>query len=203
MMNAPPEDADPAARADRLVRLFHPDAGAFGRLTAVDAADVPEPFRGLLDHTSHMTVAMERFHGGPVTVEAVAVHADGGGSADGRVWYEREIVLRSTAGRLVQHGIVRIDVGRVAPAVAAEIRAATRPLGRILIEAGMLREVQRVGLLRVEAGPEFQAILGLDGAAEGPLRQTFGRVAEIALDGVPAVELLEIVVPGSLPKVLR
>ena len=67
----------------------------------------------------------------------------------------------------------------------------------------MLLEVQRVGLLRVDIGPQLQAILGPEGKEGMPARETFGRVAEIAVDGVPAVELLEIVAPGPLPKVLR
>lgn len=203
LMPSADDDANRVARARRLVRLFHRDGEGFGRFAAVDAKDVPEPFRGLLDHASHMTVVMERFYGGPVEVVVVAVRGGDGGSADGRAWYEREILLRSAAGQFVQYGIVRIDLGCVSPAVADRIRAAREPLGRILIAAGMLLEVQRVGLLGVDIGPEFEAIVELDPAMEPLQRRTFGRVAEIALDGAPAVELLEIVVPGPLPKVLR
>jgi len=201
---APPIDtgADSISRAVRLVRLFHRDTDAFGRFMAVEAMAVPQPFRGLLDHASHMTVAMERLYGGPVDVVVKGVCVDDVGAADGREWYEREILLRSPAGNVVQHGIVRLDLARVSPPVAADIRAAKRPLGRILIEAGMLLDIQRVALVRVDVGPEFRALVGDDAVAAATPGHTFGRVAEIAIDGARAVELLEIVVPGPLPKVL-
>ena len=47
----------------------------------VAAAAMPAAFRTLLDHASHMTVAMERHHGGPVTLQVVQVAS---GAADGR-----------------------------------------------------------------------------------------------------------------------
>jgi len=192
--------ATDVARANSLAALFHEPAAAFARFEPVAAVAVPEPFRTLLDHASHMTVAMERFYGGPVGLVVAAVHDK---SADDRGWYEREIILRDAVGRVVQHGIVRIDLGRVPAAAAGDIRGGRAPLGRILIAAGMLREVQRVGLLGVEIGPELRTFFVAEGAGPAPATQTFGRVAAIALDGEPAVELLEIVAPGPLPKVLR
>ena len=202
-MMAADKRATDQARAEGLVALFHHPVTAFARFVSVQGTALPPPFAELLDHASHMTVVMERFYGGPVSVEVLAVHDDDGGSAAGRAWYEREILLHSSGGRIVQHGIVRIDLERVSAQVSDEIRARRAPLGRVLIAAGMLLEVQRVGLLRVDIGPQLQAILGPEGNECMPARETFGRVAEIALDGVPAVELLEIVAPGPLPKVLR
>ena len=190
------------SRAELLASRFHPQTARFARFHAVRGEFVPQPFRELLDHESHMTVAMERFYGGAVGVVVVAEHAAGGGAEDREAWYEREILLRAADGRIVQHGIVRIDLESVAPAVAHEIRAGRTPLGRVLIAAGMLLQVQRVGLLAVDPGPELHALLAPDVSPDGDAPQTFGRVAEIAVNGVPAVELLEIVAPGSLPKVL-
>jgi len=170
---------DPVARADDLVRLFCDPVG-FGRLRGVAAADVPEPARDLLDHHSHMTAAMERIHGS-VGLRVVAT------APRGR--YAREIILENKAGRPVQYGIVRIDLTALDAALAGEIRAARRPLGRILIDGGVLREVQDVDLLEIVPGPHLRAVLALPSGA-GPLH---GRVAEIALNGRKAVELLEIV----------
>jgi len=193
---------DPVRRALDLVRLFAEPGPGFATFRHVSRDEVPEPARSLLDHTSHMTVAMERFYGGPVSVAVLAVHDASGAAADGRDWYEREILLRAANGQVVQHGIVRIDLTRVSAEVAVQIRAGRVPLGRVLIAAGMLLEVQRVGLLRVESGPRLRAAFGPEDPGPRTACQTFGRVAEIALDGVPAVELLEIVAPGPLPKVL-
>lgn len=171
------------ARGVDLVSLFHPDATSFGSLGLAAPESVPELVRQLLDHRSHMTVAMERRHG-PVRLQVV----DRGEDATGR--YAREILLRAADGRVVQHGIVRIDLGRLSAEIAAAIRGEAVPLGRILIDAGLLRDVHDVALLEIHPGPHLQRLFGSSAL-------THGRVAVIDLDGVPAVELLEIVAPDS------
>lgn len=173
------------ARAETLVGLFHPSLAAFGSLSPVASASVPQPHRGLLDHRSHMTAAMERHHGGPVALRVVAHDGPHCGAA-GQEWYAREILLSGPSGHVVQYGIVRIDLSALSPADAARVRGAAVPLGRILMAAGMLCDVHDVALLAVVPGPELAALIG-----ENP---TFGRVATIRVDGRPAIELLEIVV---------
>jgi hypothetical protein len=142
-----------------------------------------------------MTVAMERFHGGDVRLRVVATVGDGAVNQPPSVGYAREILLENRAGKIVQYGIVRIDLTSLDAATAREIREARRPLGRILIEAGVLREVRSVALLEVAPGPHLQEILWPEGDANRatPLH---GRVADIRLNGRLAVELLEIVVPA-------
>lgn len=177
--------ASPERRASDLVRLFHEPAESFGTWQAVSADDVPEPSRSLLDHRSHMTVAMERHHGGPVTLRVVAERP----VADGADRYAREILLARPDGLVVQHGIVRIDLSAVDPAAAAAIRSRSAPLGRILLAAGQLCDVHDVRLMRIEPGPD---LVGLLGGGPGP---AYGRVARIDVAGRPAIELLEVVAP--------
>lgn len=183
---------DAVARAERLVALVCRPVEAFATFVAVDAAVVPSPARELLDHASHMTVVMERFHGRPLELRVVARIAERPGVDD---WYAREILLVDRGGRVVQHGIVRIDLAQVDPDTARRIRAATEPLGRVLIEAGLLRDVRAVALLELHAGARLAALVGLP---ETPPPVLYGRVAEIALSGsaAPAVQLLETVVPA-------
>jgi hypothetical protein len=181
MSSAPGEAA--VARGRDLVSLFHRDAASFGHLQCVAPEQVPDRARQLLDHRSHMTVAMERLHG-PVQLRVV----DRGEDASGR--YAREILLLRADGMIVQHGIVRIDLRRLAAQTAAAIRSEAIPLGRILIDAGLLRDVHDVALLGITPGPHLRGLFGSD-------QPTHGRVATIDLDGVPTVELLEIVAPDS------
>lgn len=171
-----------AARAAELVGLFVADPADFGTFADVPVDRVPEPFRSLLDHTSHMTVAMERHHGGPVTLRVVAESAGPGST------YAREILLDGPGGGVVQHGIVRIDLAAVGAAAAARIRAHEAPLGRILVEESALCAVGDVRLLEVVPGPHLAALVGP--------QPTFGRVATIAIAGRPAIELLEIAAAG-------
>lgn len=182
---------DACSRASSLVAPLCRPVEDFARFQELDAAQVPEPYRSLLDHHDHMTVVMERFHRQSLGLRVVARIDE---RADPRSRYTREILLVDARGEPVQHGIVRIDLAKVGPETAMRIRAAREPLGRVLIEAGLLRRVERVHLLRVDAGPRLAALLGIGHGVE---RVSYGRVADIALSGeaVPAVELLEIVAP--------
>jgi chorismate-pyruvate lyase len=191
--NPPPEGS--VERALRLVRLFCPAVEDFATLTAVAPEAVPAPYRELLDHTNHMTVVMEQFHGEPPQLQVVARWLPEAGRRGD--WYAREILLRSAAGKVWQQGIVRIDLDQIDPATAALIRQARLPLGRVLINAGLLREVQHVALVKVVPGRHLATLFGGEsGRVPAGSRATYGRVAEISLGGVPAVELLEIVAPG-------
>lgn len=185
--------ATPVARANGLVRLFSRPGPDFATFREVSADAVPEPSRGLLDHASHMTVAMERLHGTPLGLRVVARARDTGGKDP---WYAREILLLSPSGAVVQYGIVRIDLSRVDAATAAAVRGARLPLGRVLIDAGLLREVHAVALVEVTPGPRLAALLAPESAVPAAPAITYGRVAEISLGGHPAVELLEILPPS-------
>ncbi|RLS32294.1 MAG: hypothetical protein DWH79_07810 [Planctomycetota bacterium] len=186
---------DPVARAVRLVRIFSEPGPGFAVFSAVDPVAVPEPSRALLDHHSHMTVAMEQRHGTPLGLRVVARARDTGEAGGTTPWYAREILLLSPRGEVVQYGIVRIDLRRVDGPTAAVIRSGRIPLGRVLINAGVLREVRDVRLLKILPGPRLRSLFGsLPVLGEEPL-PIYGRVAEISLAGHPAVELLEVVVP--------
>lgn len=171
-------------RAAELISIFHDNPQAFAGLEEVAASAVPEPYVGLLAHNSHMTVAMERFHGGPVSLRVVAE----GGRAESSTEdaYAREILLANGDGKVVQYGIVRIDLSPL-PALARDrILQKREPLGRILIESGVHRDVQAVELVHLAPSSAFAGLL----EADGP---TYGRVAEMRINGRPAVELLEVV----------
>lgn len=177
---------DPVARAVALVRLFEPDTRRFGLFSAAESEAVPDEARRLLDHRGHMTVTLDRAHGGPVSLRVLRT-ADVAG-AEGGPRYAREILLFSPDDRPVLHGIVRIDLTAVTSATARAIRAGSVPLGRILLEAGMLCEIDDVGFVRIAPGDHLR---GLWASAD---REAHGRVARIMLDRRPAVELLEILI---------
>ena len=184
--------SDPAAlrqadsERDELVRIFHRDLGELGRFHARAPADLPPVPRQLLAHDQHMTVTVEAHHGCPVRVDVL------------HTWetdtvYAREILLRRTSDdAVVQFGIVRLRWAYLGEAVRAEIQARRRPLGRILIEHDVLRTVECRTLWEVSAGACLAAWTGLP---EGGT--TYGRTARIHVEGRPAIELLEIVVPDE------
>lgn len=169
---------------DTLVGLFYRRSDDLGRFEAVDSHDLSRDYRMLLAHDSHMTVTVERFHNGPVDVRVLETKQSG-------EHYARKIVLaRARDGQVVQFGIMRLDFSAVSPAVRSEVESQRTPLGRILIQHNILREVHLTQLWKVTPGEDLRRLFNLE---EGQI--TYGRTAIIHCDGEPAVELLEIVAP--------
>jgi chorismate-pyruvate lyase len=167
-----------------LVDLFYDDSDQLGRLTNVGTTEMPAAYQTLLAHQNHMTVTVEHFHRSPVDVRVLATRL----TLD---HYARKILLsRQTDGRVVQFGIVRLDFRYLSTAVRAAIESQGAPLGRILIEHNVLREVHLSHLWRVEAGPDLASLLDVPAGSI-----TYGRTAIIDCNAEPAVELLEIVTP--------
>ncbi len=165
-----------------LVELFYPSVDDLADFTEVTESKLPQPYRRLLVHDSHMTVTVEAHHGCPVDVHVLDVHQT-------PTHYSRKILLtRQSDNRVVQFGIVRLNLDYLGPDVRREIESQQAPLGRILIEHDVLRTVKLLSLWRVAAGGKLGKLFGLDKPAV-----TYGRTALIYCNGIPAVELLEIV----------
>lgn len=175
---------------DALVRLFYDDSGLLGRFTEVKSDEMPDVFRKLLDHDAHMTVTVEAHHASPVDVQVLETSSN-----DTHYW--RKILLtRQTDNKVVQYGIVRLTLSFLAPEVRREIESERIPLGRVLIDHNVLREVRLLSLWKVEPGDELTELLELPAGEDGLIDPCYGRTALIYCNGVPAVELLEIVTPS-------
>jgi chorismate-pyruvate lyase len=167
-----------------LVGAFYPDPARLGHFAPCSADSMPSEYRGLLDHNHHMTVTVERFHRSPVSVDVLEVREDA-------EWYSRRILLRRQSDdRVVQFGIVRLQFDYLPAAVIEEIRARAIPLGRILIQHNVLRDVELSQLWQVTCGPDLCGYF-----AAGVNTITFGRTAIIFCGNQPAIQLLEIVAP--------
>ena len=135
--------------------LFFADPSPIGYFHKVEAADLDEPFQTLLNHESHMTVTVERYHQCPVDVEVLETRQDAG-------FYSRKILLnRQSDNGVVQFGIVSLDTAALQPNVFAEIAEQKTPLGRILINHNVLRNVRLNNLYQITAGPELAAYFGI------------------------------------------
>jgi chorismate-pyruvate lyase len=169
---------------DALLGLFYDDADRLARFEKIEPAEVPEPYATLLNHHEHMTVTVESFHGGPVNVNVLQTHVT-------PTHYARKILLkRASDDAVVMFGLVRLDMRCVDEPVRREIQSKKTPLGRILIEHNVLRQVELVGLWKVACGPDLEEYFGPNAS-----NLTYGRTALIYCNGEPAVELLEIVAP--------
>ena len=168
---------------DTLVSMFFADASSIGEFQQVAASDLQQRYQKLLNHQSHMTVTVERYHQSPVDVQVLQTRQDGR-------FYSRKILLnRQSDNGVVQFGIVSIDTDALQPNIFAEIAQQKIPLGRILINYGVLRDVHLNNLYQIFAGPELAQHFSI---AEGEM--VAGRTAIIDCDGKPAIGLLEIVI---------
>ena len=165
-----------------LVKLFFDQPERLGKFQEVSADQIEDPGRSLLAHDHHMTVTLEEFHQCSMDVKVLQSRTDGD-------HYSRKILLtRQTDGAVVQYGIVRLNMTILSPDVRKEIEAQQTPLGRILIEHGVLRAVKLLSLFRIESGPDLATAFGVETG-----QVCYGRTALIYCDGAPAIELLEIV----------
>jgi chorismate-pyruvate lyase len=168
--------------ASRLATLFYSSLAELGRFDPVSVDDLPPEARTLLAHYDHMTVALESFHNSRVAVKAVAEWRD-------EASYARTSVLsRLSDGAVVQFGMMRIWLADLPAAAQEEITGRQAPLGRVLIEHNVLREVELITLWRITPGVVLQKHLGV--SAKQPI---YGRTAQILVDERPTVQLLEIV----------
>lgn len=189
----PTRDAD---EMRRLYALFGDAAETVPEAEAVQTPEVPEPFRTLLSHERHMTVTLEAFLGSPVNVQALETRRDGDD-------YARKILLTdSRTGSVVQFGIMRFNLALVDARTRDRIVEAKIPLGRILIEHGVMRSISTHALLIIHPDAAMRHAFNMNGSTNGAAsvaaadEPVYGRLATIFCDGEPAVELLEVLPPG-------
>ncbi len=169
---------------DWLVHSFYRDRDELGEFTSVSVSGTPQVYQQLLAHSQHMTVTVEKHHSSLVDVELLQSRLE-------NPFYLREILLRrQTDHRVVQYGIVRLFLPALEEEVSAEILAGKVPLGRVLIEHNVLREVRLGEIWRITCSPSLARYLESE-----PGATTYGRTALIYFNDRPALELLEIVAP--------
>jgi hypothetical protein len=168
---------------DTLYNLF-PATHRRPDFEVIPASEVPEPYHGLLVHNHHMTLTVEKYHGGLVDVRVLDRVRNGDS-------YARKILLSlQSNGKVVQFGLVRVNLAVCSPKVRDEILEEKTPLGRVLIQNNVLRRIEPTAFLRVIPGPRLIQCFKLASAVP-----TYGRLGFIYCDEQPAVELLEIVAP--------
>jgi chorismate-pyruvate lyase len=191
----------------QLVSLFYSDENdgqLLGQFDECSAEQLPDEYRQLLAHEHHMTVTVEAIHQSSIELEVLADRHNGH-------FYSRKIVLRRTSdGRAVLFGIVRIDLSVLDPDVRQAIEAKQTPLGQVLIDHEVLRQVKLVGLYRIQPGTELETVFSptpnpmkcaaIDLDCSGHQDNTashdtalYGRTALIYCDNRSVIELLEIV----------
>lgn len=166
-----------AALADLCDGLFA-DLGFVHSAELLSAEQLPAAARSLLVHREHMTAVLRKQFGEPLSlrVQSRSVVYDD---------YRRLIALDAGApAKVVEIGVVRIDLSQMPAAVRDEILAADTPLGDILIRHNVMRRISPRWYFRFDASSPIGQALG---------GEAYGRVGTIYCDELPAIDLLEAV----------
>jgi chorismate-pyruvate lyase len=173
---------------EHLYSLF-PDSPDRSQAVEVSSGDIPAPYHKLLVHTHHMTITVEQFFLSSVDVRVLNSRRSGNE-------YARKILLSThDTRRVVQFGLVRINLGVCPELVRKEILEGKTPLGRVLIQHNMLRRIEPVAFLQVSLSPTMANWFGVESGTT-----TYGRVGVIYTGERPAVEVLEILAPIEVGK---
>ncbi len=131
-----------------------------------------------------MTVTVEQFYGDKVNVRVLQVRRQ---EDD----YARKILLVLTGSeKVVQFGVVRVNLAFLSTAVKDQIVAGGTPLGRVLINHNVLRRIEPVSFLQVSLGKTLAGQFSVP-----PGTAAFGRIGVIFTDNQPAIEVLEVLAP--------
>jgi chorismate-pyruvate lyase len=182
----PSEPSDALERGtpelDALAGLFYGSIGELGDFQEVGPAQLPNACRTMLANDRHMTVNLEAHHGSPVDVVVIA-----SGKSEAQYW--RKVLLkRRSDGAVVLFGLVRITRSLLSDKIRDQIEGGKIPLGRILIDENVLRNVRLLSLWRILPGRELCEVFGL-----ASRRPCYGRTAFIYCDNAPVIELLEVI----------
>ena len=182
-----PESSNPSSNIvslKSLLAIFYAEQTDLATFEQMSADRLPPSYQRLLNHSSHMTVTVEDFYQDTVDVRVLQ-------SQSSNPYYCREILLSTHRdGKVVQYGIVRLKLDLISEPARSEILGESKPLGRVLIDRQILREVELFDLFGIACGPKLSEFFGVPQGT-----WTYGRTALIHCDHEPAIELLEIVAP--------
>jgi len=175
---------NPLDELHALTNLFPEPEPLFLRANHIPSSLTPEPYKAMLAHDHHMTVAMETYYQSPVDVRVLDQRHEG------ELYARKILLLKQGTESVVQFGLVRFNLSYVTAAVREEILAQQTPLGRILINHNVLRHIDLGAILELTAGPGLARHLQMP---QGAI--TYGRLATIFCNHQPAVDLLEVSAP--------
>lgn len=152
---------------------------------AIDGADMPEPYRGLLVHHGDMTSRLAAYFGGDIVIEVL--HCEHTVEA-----YRREVVLHiEGTGLPVEYGAIEIDLGAFDDELQRLILEQHLPLGGLLNRFGMQYRSEPRGFIRLGPDAIMQKVFGMPDAEE-----FYGRCnVLLGEDGRTLARIVEVVRP--------
>jgi hypothetical protein len=151
------------------------------RADVVRAADLPLPYRSLLEHQRDMTMTLEQHFGGRIALRMLSTFRH-------RTSYFRRVLLvQEYSGRPVEMGAIRIRLTAFRPAIQARVVRGDVPLGRVLRDGGVDYVSRPTVFLAVTPNSEMMGVFWMREALT-----LYGRQTEILLAGKKIGDIVEI-----------
>ena len=173
---------DPQAALLEFCTVFlGPDIDLSG-VRVVTPGELPRVYRRLLVHNEHMTETLRAHHGEDVQLNVLKQMHEA-------PMYRRFITLTLPEGdRVVEVGMMQIDLRYTTDDIRRKIVAQTAPLGELLVKAKLMRSIEPKWYYQFDRTCKF-----LDLFEDERLTAAYGRLGTIYCDNAPAIELLEVV----------
>ncbi len=147
--------------------------------------EMPQPYKGLLVHSSDMTPTLEAFYRQPMRLTVLTREQQD-------YAYLREVVLKSAGdARPVEYGVIRICLDHLPPSASHRVLEEQRPLGNILQSEAIPHLSWPQAFFRVQSDSHLGHVLYLSQPAT-----LYGR-RNVLLDGSRRLlaEVIEILAP--------
>jgi chorismate-pyruvate lyase len=161
----------PATTEPKVLPILHPMDDFYARagmrlpkVDAVQAAELPEPYRSLLAHSQDMTSTLMAFHGRSIHLDLLRREVRG-------ELYMREVaLLLDGTDEAVEFGAIQIQLGRLPAAARRLILDQHLPLGQILKDSQVEFLSRPKAFFKVESDDFINRALRLEG-----VRHLYGR----------------------------
>jgi hypothetical protein len=154
-------------------------------ISAVNGADVPQPYRTLLVHETDMTPTLEKFHRDEIHLRVIFSEKREG------AYYRESILLLDKTNTAVEFGAIKINVYLFPAGAQKAILEEHMPLGTVLREFKIKHTSRPKAYLKIEADDFVNQALGLAG------KQTLYGRRNTLFDNQqrPLAEIVEILPP--------
>ncbi|MEZ5363547.1 MAG: hypothetical protein R2748_14695 [Bryobacterales bacterium] len=162
-----------------LVEFWSPRDSSFD-VERMNGQDVPEPYRALLVHEGDMTPTLETFWESSIHLDVVAraeIHHE----------LRRHVILRSSVGRPVAFGAIRIPLDPFPAAAQQEILQGSAPLGALLRRYAIPHRSEPSGFFRMTPNAMTRQAFGWTDADVH-----YGRHNRLSSDAGLLAEVVEI-----------
>ena len=121
---------------------FWTDQNAAWEVEPIEGSQIPQPYRGLLDHKQDMTPTLEAYWNAELHLEVLA-------RLEARGELFRHVILRTGDGAAAAFGAIRIRLAAFPEAARPRILESRVPLGTILREFAVTHRSAPTGFFRM------------------------------------------------------